>query len=118
MEKEVHQCEEDNTQYDILQKFLTLLQGHMMLETFKKQKIVRYIQMLKVVAYKEVHNSALAADMANEVLSCHIDRKDPPQKTEIAVENWEDKLTLLKLNNDKFWIRINLQLMVFYSFFT
>ena len=66
MEKEVHQCEEDNTQYDILQKFLTLLQGHMMLETFKKQKIVRYIQMLKVVAYKEVHNSGLIPISSDE----------------------------------------------------
>jgi hypothetical protein len=57
----------------------------MMLETFKKQKIVRYVQMLKVVAYKEVHNSALASDLSNEVLSCHIDRKDPPPKPEVAV---------------------------------
>jgi len=57
MEKEIVQCNMDIEDLNKLLVFITILQGESLIDKFKHHKVVRYVQMIKAISLKEVHNS-------------------------------------------------------------
>lgn len=95
MEKEIVQCNMDLEDLQKLLIFITILQGQSSIDKFKQHKIIRYIQMIKMMSIREVQNAGLQATMAKEILDMHIDRTIPeaplrPETTPAEVTSESD----------------------------
>lgn len=68
LEKSIKQCDKEIEEYKVLIDFITIVQGKVMIDKFKRDKIRQYKRMLYLMSVRSISNSHLSAELAARIL--------------------------------------------------
>jgi len=68
LEKSIKQCDREIEEYKVLIDFITIVQGRVMIDKFKRDKIRQYKRMLYLMSVRSISNSHLSAELAARIL--------------------------------------------------